>query len=80
MLKLNKPLYGLSDAGDDWGSTLRHNLTTDLAMSQAFPDPAFFFKLHEGNLVGLIGTHVDDTIHTVSEAFLKLSQKTSKRF
>lgn len=52
MLKLSKPLYGLSDAGDYWCSTLRHHLTNNLTMTQSLPDPAIFLKFLEGNFEG----------------------------
>lgn len=72
MIRLIKPLYGIADAGDYWLTKLRDHLTTNLSMDQSFPDPALFLKKTDGNLIGLTGTYVDDTLHTGYQFFLKL--------
>lgn len=80
LLKLLKPLYGLTDAGDYWDLTMVRHLKEDIGMSQTNLDISLFFKLIRGQLSGLSGTYVDDGIHTGDDAFLKDCDKTQAKF
>jgi hypothetical protein len=42
VLTLLRPLYGLADSGDSWGSTLLNHLKEELGMKQTVGDPAMF--------------------------------------
>ena len=44
LLKLLKPLYGLSKSGDYWGRTQRFHLIGELGMITSTTDSALFFK------------------------------------
>lgn len=83
LLKLLKPLYGLSDSGDSWYSTFTSHLKDDLydlCMSSCITDPALFFKTIDGQLRGVVGCYVDDTISTGDSDFQKESLLTGEKF
>ena len=80
LLRLLKPLYGLTDAGDYWDVTMTNHLKKDLNMSQASLYISFFFKMIRGKLAGMSGMYVDDGIHAGNDEFLKLCDRTQKRF
>lgn len=80
LLKLLKPLYGLSDSGDYWYSTFTRHLKDDLHMTPTFSDPALFFKVIHGQVTGLIGSYVDDTISAGNNDFVELSKLTEHTF
>lgn len=80
LLKLLRPLYGLSDSGDYWHTTFSDHIKNDLDMKETVADYSFFFKKARGKLLGLMGTYVDDTITSGSETFEKETELTSKKF
>lgn len=80
LLRLLKPLYGLSDSGDYWHSTFSNHLQHDLNMTQTTGDLSLFFKAIEGKLRGLTGAYVDDTLGAGDTAFEKESEVTGERF
>jgi Reverse transcriptase (RNA-dependent DNA polymerase) len=49
VLKLLRPLYGLADSGDCWGSMLLNHLEEELGMKQTAGDPAMCFKILDSN-------------------------------
>lgn len=80
LLKLLKPLYGLTDAGDYWDVTMTRHLKEDLEMTQACLDISLFFKRVQGKLTGLSGMYVDDGIHAGNAKFLEECDKTQTKF
>lgn len=80
LLKLLKPLYGLTDSGDYWFSTFTSHVANDLTMRPCISDAALFFKEIHAHLSGLIGTYVDDTIGAGNSQFREKSKVTEQRF
>jgi Reverse transcriptase (RNA-dependent DNA polymerase) len=80
VLKLLRPLYGLADSGDYWGSTLLNHLKEELGMMQTAGDPAMFFKMLDSKLQGMCSTHVDDALHAGNKVYEEITEKTMKRF
>lgn len=69
LLKLLKPLYGLSEAGDYWSSTLTSFHMHRLRMFQATGDFALFFRHICHRLVGLSATFVDDLLEAGTDQY-----------
>jgi hypothetical protein len=81
LLKVIKPLYGLSDSGDYWAETLVQHHLRDLRTSQATADFSLFFRIVAGELAGLSGTHVDDLLQAGTPKFrLAALKKTADSF
>lgn len=80
LLKLLKPLFGLSDSGDYWHVTMKKHLVNDLKMHPLTRDLAYFIKCVYVKLGDLIGTYVDDTIVAGSDDFQKECQITERKF
>jgi Reverse transcriptase (RNA-dependent DNA polymerase) len=80
VLKLLRPLYGLADSGDYWGSTLLNHLKEELGMKQTVGDPAMIFKVFDNKQQGVCATYVDDALHTGSKVYEGITEKTMKRF
>ena len=57
--KLRKCVYGLTDASRVWYLTVRKELTK-LGMCVSTHDEAVFTLRHDGELQGIVSTHVDD--------------------
>lgn len=79
ILKLLRPLYGLSDSGDYWGATFSKHLKEDLGMETTTTDGAFFFKKVAEKLQGMTATYVDDTLQAGDESFQRLADQTESR-
>jgi hypothetical protein len=76
VLKLLRPLYGLADSGDYWGSTLLDHLKEELGMKQTVGDPAMFFKLLDSKQQGMCATYVDDApLHAGSKVYEGLQKR-----
>lgn len=69
LLKLLKPLYGLSDAGDYWSTTLNAFHVRMLRMREVTGDFALFFRHICDKIVGLSATFVDDLLETGSPEY-----------
>jgi hypothetical protein len=80
VLKLIKPLYGLSDSGDHWARTLNEHHKRDLGMTQSGIDGSLFFKQLGSNLIGLSATYVDDTLRAGTPRFVKDAELTGQIF
>ena len=68
--KLNKPLYGLGDAGRRWYMSLTATLKNTLQMSRIDKN-VFFTTGDDGKLQGLLVIHVDDILITGDHNFYK---------
>ena len=66
--KMNKSIYGLDDASRNWYLSLHETLTALGCVVSKF-DSALFLYFHEGALHGILGTHVDDLLHTGDSVF-----------
>ena len=68
--KLKKSIYGLDDAARNWYISL-HDSLKNLGCCVSRFDPALFTYHENGELKGLVGTHVDDILHTGNDSFEK---------
>ena len=68
--RLNKVIYGLSDASRMWYLKVKESLES-LGMRMSGYDEALFYKTSDGTLSGLIAVHVDDFLHVGDERFEK---------
>lgn len=81
LFELNKPLYGICDAGDYWGVTMDEHIVNDLHMTPMAGDAALYVKKNEvGETIGITGTYVDDSLNSRTPEFEKLSESTLKMF
>lgn len=79
LLELNKPLYGLCDAGDYWGVTIDEHLINDLGMCPVLGDSSLYIKRSSGCLDGMTGTYVDDCLNAGTSEFEKLTEHTPRQ-
>ena len=68
--KLLKCLYGLKDASRQWYLKIENRLLS-LGFKKSRYDPGFFYFIHGGKLIGMIGLHVDDFLQSGSDYFNK---------
>lgn len=80
LLKLLRPLYGLTESGEYWNYTFSEHMRKDLDMTQAVGDLSLFFKHVNGKLAGLAGTYVDDSMLSGNAKFMDSTAATAKRF
>lgn len=71
IMKLTKPLYGLTDSGDYWNHTMNLHLLEDLEMTPTTGNLSLFFNRSNGRWWGVIRSYVDDTLATGKEEFEK---------
>jgi Reverse transcriptase (RNA-dependent DNA polymerase) len=69
LVKILKPLYGLSDSGDYWHETLRAFHLDHLHMEQLVGDHSCYFRRIADKLVGLSSSYVDDLLHAGTPEF-----------
>lgn len=74
LLKLQKPLYGLTDAGDYWSDIFSAHLSgkgeEDLGMESTTGDLSLYVKFsEEGDLERMTGAYVDDSIGCGNDIF-----------
>lgn len=70
--KLNKPAYGLGDAGERFWERVKDVFVNHLNLHQSRVDVCVFFrKLENGTVDGVIVTHVDDFLWGGSVSFAK---------
>jgi Reverse transcriptase (RNA-dependent DNA polymerase) len=80
MLKLVKPLYGITDAGDIWYETHIVFLQSHLSMRKLTGDPGVLFRTTCDGPEGLVLMYVDGLLLTGSAKFLSESESISRRF
>lgn len=80
LLKLLKPLYGITYAGDYWYNTLTKLLHSDLKILPRTGDRFLFRRRIRQELSGLIGTYSDDTICAGTQSFVQKSKRTEEKF
>ena len=68
--KLKKPLYGLNDASRRFWLRVK-KIFEDESLKTLPGDEAFYYKNIDGNLIGMIITHVDDFQIAGTEDFIK---------
>ena len=67
--KLRKPLYGLDDASRKFWIRVKEIFHAE-GLQKVTGDEAFYFKYHNGSLIGMILTHVDDFSMAGTKQFL----------
>ena len=73
LLKLNRPIYGLADAGDHWYHSLERFIREELGLESVTVDVSLH-KHHDaqtGTCGGLVATYVDDTLIAGDKTFEK---------
>lgn len=80
LLELNRPLYGLCDAGDYWGNTMEQHLINDLGMKPTVGDPSLYVKKLDGKTIGVSGSYVDDQLNAGTKDFIKMTDSTLRTF
>ena len=70
LLKLLKPVYGLSDAPRAWFTKLKKTMI-QLGLQQSLLDPCLYHYWNKGQLEGILAVHVDDLMTTGSKTFEK---------
>lgn len=83
VLKLDKPLYGLADAGDLWHHTIDLHLRNDLNMDKCKLDKSLYFKNANDDddcTPCIIGQYVDDSIICGNLSFEKATEATLSKF
>jgi len=66
--KLNHCLYGLNDAARQFYQSVRETLLS-IGCQQSIHDPAVFTLRKDGRLLGVVGCHIDDFLHTGDTEF-----------
>ena len=66
--RLEKPMYGLDDAGLKWHNTIDKKLR-DIGCKHLHTDLSVFYYIKENRLRGITAWHVDDMITTGDESF-----------
>ena len=66
--KLNCSLYGLTDAAREFYLSIKEELIT-LGCKMSTIDNSLFYKLDNGELIGLLATHIDDFLHCGNDLF-----------
>lgn len=66
--KLRKTVYGLNDAARSWYERVKRELVT-LGMSLCRLEPALFYWHQNGQLQGIVCTHMDDFLWRGTECF-----------
>lgn len=80
LLELLMPLYGICDAGDYWGVTVEYHVEDDLNMKPSIGDPALYVMISDGEMDGIMGVYVDDSLNAGTPLFEKLTAESLKRF
>ena len=78
--KLKRCLYGLNDAARQFYQSVVDCLK-NVGCKQSQLDPALFYMIDNGELIGIVASHVDDFLHSGTQVFEeKVMSKLRKRF
>ena len=78
---LKKCLYGLNDAPRSWYVKVRKSLISLGGVQSLFDGALFLWHSDEGNLEGILASHVDDFVYCGNENFrIKVIQNLKKMF
>ena len=78
--KLKHCLYGLNDAARQFYQSVVEKLK-ELGCVQSSMDPAMFYKVCEGQIVGIVACHIDDFLHAGNHYFdVSVMEKLRERF
>lgn len=82
LLKLERTLYGLADAGDLWHHTIDRHMRNDLKMQKCKLDKSLYFKRDsvENGPPCIIGQYVDDSIICGDSSFEMATEATLSKF
>eukprot|EP00171_Calliarthron_tuberculosum_P022600 IDg22600t1 len=81
IIKVLRPLYGMPESPIHWYKTYLDHHREEMQMKQTSLDPCLLFK-HDvsGNLAGILGLQVDDTVFAGTKEFVKEEDSASQRF
>ncbi|MEM7190212.1 MAG: reverse transcriptase domain-containing protein, partial [Pseudomonadota bacterium] len=79
LMKLQRPLHGLSDAGDAWDMTFKTFLNKNVGLSPLMGDPSAFYS-NNASLAQLLGVFVDDVLIIGSDDAEKAANSIGVRF
>ena len=80
-LKLLKPIYGTTDAGDYWNVTVDRHARDDLGMKARTGDSSLYIKPRQGREAeGLMGMLLNDGLLCGNTEFQRLTEATLKKF
>lgn len=74
-----RPLYGLADAGDAWGRTIKGYATSDLGLVLCVSDPCLIY-LEGSKQPCLMGVYVDDLLFVGGNLMRKIAREIARRF
>lgn len=80
VLKLKNPFYVLCDAGDYWERTISNHIKNRMGMIATLTDPSLYMKFDKGQLVGILGMCVDNSIITGTKDIDKFSKSHFREF
>lgn len=75
ILELQLLLYGLHDAAELWHATLHDHVTFDLGLRAIVGDSSLYYQHRDGNLVGILGTYVDDIVGAGYSTFIAVADR-----
>eukprot|EP00171_Calliarthron_tuberculosum_P023256 IDg23256t1 len=81
VLKVLLPLYGMPESPIHWYKTYIDHHKEEMDMNQSLLDPCLLYKhSNQGELIGILGLQVDDTVFAGTQNFLKEEEAASKLF
>ncbi|OXV09105.1 hypothetical protein Egran_03132, partial [Elaphomyces granulatus] len=78
IMRIEKPLYGIPEAGTHWFRTYHRHHSDKLFMVQSTYDPCLLHTEKEG-LFGVVGMQTDDTLFVGNKAFAELENDELKK-
>lgn len=80
LLLIVKPIYGLSDAGDYWYTTLRSFMRDEFGIDKIASDLAFYLQHSDNGIIRMMGTYVDEICIDSDDTFEEISKLVEQRF